>query len=70
MTLTLPIFKYSALRWLFRGTTVKPATEVTPEHEDAYAERVFLRELLARNPEAIQSDIGFMAMMAQYPRYF
>ncbi len=70
MTFTLPIFKFPALKWLFRGTTVKPATEVTPEHENAYAERVFLRELLARNPEAIQSDHGLMAMMAQYPRCF
>jgi len=70
MKLTLPKFKFPALKWLFRGPTVKPATEVTPEHEDAYAERVFLRELLARNPEAIQSDLGFMALMAQYPRYF
>jgi len=64
------MFKLPALKWLFRGTTAKPATEVTPEHENAYAERVFLRELLARNPEAIQSDLGLMAMMAQYPRYF
>ena len=70
MTLTLLMFKLPSLKWLFRGTTAKPATEVTPEHENAYAERVFLRELLARNPEAIQSDLGLMAMMGQYPRYF
>ena len=70
MTLTLLMFKLPSLKWLFRGTTSKPATEVTPEHENAYAERVSLRELLARNPEAIQSDLGLMAMMAQYPRYF
>lgn len=70
MTLTLPMYKHPAMKWLFRGTTAKPPTEVTPEHENAYAEREFLRELLARNPEAIQSDFGLMAMMAQYPRYF
>ena len=68
MTLTLLMFKLPSLKWLFRGTIAKPATEVTPEHENAYAERVFLRELLARNPEAIQSDQGLMAMMAQYQR--
>ena len=70
MTLTLPMFKLPAPKWLFRDRTAKPATEVTPEHEKVYAERVFLRELLARNPEAIQSDLGLMAMMAQYPGYF
>ena len=70
MTITLPMFELRALNRLFRWTTAKPATEVTPEHENAYAERAFLRELLARNPEAVQSDIGLMAMMSQYPRYF
>ncbi|CTQ51840.1 hypothetical protein LP7551_00356 [Roseibium album] len=70
MTLTLQMFKLPALKWFFPGATANPAAEVTPEHEIAHFERVFLRELLARNPEAIQSDLGLMAMMAQYPRYF
>jgi hypothetical protein len=43
-----------------------PATDATPEHGIAYAERAFLRELLAHNPEAIQSDLGLMEMMSQY----
>lgn len=70
MTLTFPKFKLPKMKWMFRGTIAKPATDATPEHETAYAERAFLRELLARNPESIQSDLGLMAMMTQYPRHF
>ncbi|MFC6640003.1 hypothetical protein GV827_22880 [Sulfitobacter sp. JBTF-M27] len=70
MTLTFPVFKLPTMKWMFRGTIAKPATDVTPEHETAYAERAFLRELLTRNPEGIQSDLGLMAMMTQYPRHF
>jgi hypothetical protein len=64
------MFKFPMMKWMFRGTIAKPATDDTPEHETAFAERAFLRELLARNPEGIQSDLGLMAMMTQYPRYF
>jgi hypothetical protein len=58
------------MKRLFRAALANPATDAMPEHETAYAERAFLRELLARNPEAIQSDVGLMAMMSQYPRQF
>ena len=70
MTLTFPAFKLPNLKWMFRETIANPATDATPEHEIAYAERAFLRELLAHNPEAIQSDLGLMEMMSQYPRQF
>lgn len=70
MTLTFPVFKLPTLKSMFRGVIANPATEATPEHEIAYAERAFLRELLAHNPEAIQSDVGLMAMMSQYPGQF
>jgi hypothetical protein len=70
MTLTFPAFKLPNLKWMFRETVANRATDATPEHEIAYAERAFLRELLARNPEAIQSDLGLMEMMSQYPRQF
>ena len=70
MTLTFPAFKLPTLKSMFRGAIANPATDATPEHEIAYAERAFLRELLAHNPEAIQSDLGLMAMMSQYPRQF
>ncbi|WP_162798267.1 hypothetical protein [Sulfitobacter sp. SK011] len=70
MTLTFPAFKLPTLKSMFRAALANPATEATPEHETAYAERAFLREVLAHNPEAIQSDVGLMAMMSQYPRQF
>lgn len=70
MTFTFPAFKLPAMKWMIRRAIANPATDATPEHEIAYAERAFLRELLAHNPEAIQSDVGLMAMMSQYPRQF
>lgn len=70
MTLTFPAFKFPTMKWMFRGAIANPATDATPEHEIAYAERAFLRELLAHNPEAIESDLGLMEMMSQYPRQF
>ena len=76
MTLTFPalklatMFKLPAMKWMLGWPIARPATDVTPEHETAYAERTFLRELLARNPEGIQSDLGLMAIMTQYPRHF
>lgn len=70
MTFTFPVFKFPTMKWTLRVTIAKPATDVTPEHEIAYHERAFLRELLTRNPEGIQSDLGLMAMMTQYPQHF
>lgn len=70
MTLAFPAFKLPNLKSMFRGAFANAATDATPEHEIAYAERAFLRELFAHNPEAIQSDVGLMAMMSQYPRQF
>ena len=70
MTFTFPAFDLPNLKWMFRGAIANPAADATPEHEIASAERTFLRELLAHNPEAIQSDLGLMAMMSQYPRQF
>ena len=70
MTFTFPVFKLPTMKWVSLGTIAKPATDIAPEHEIAYSERAFLRELLTRNPEAIQSDLGLMAMMTQYPQHF
>ncbi len=70
MTLTFPIFNLSNLKRSFGATITKPAAEVISESDNAYAERTFLRELMFNSPEAIQSDLGLMAMMTQYPRQF
>lgn len=73
MTLTFPIFNLSNLIRNFRATNIQPAApaaQLNSEHDNALAERAFLRELMFNNPEAIQSDLGLMAMMTQYPRQF
>ena len=38
--------------------------------EATEAERVFLRELICEQSEAVQSELGVMALMSQYPRKF
>ncbi len=63
MTLTFPIFNISNLIQTLCATIaqpVAPTTQVNSESENALAERAFLRELLACNPEGIQSDLGLM----------
>ena len=70
MTLIFPGFKLATMKWMFRSAIDKPAIDAMPEHEIAHAERAFLRELLAHNPDAIQSELGLMAMMSQYPQHF
>ncbi len=70
MTLTFPMFDLSNLKRSFGATITKPAAQVNSESDNAHPERTFLRELMFNNPEAIQSDLGLMAMMTQYPRQF
>lgn len=70
MTPTFPTFSPSIPKWSFRKAGAKPAAEVNSENDEKIAECDFLRELVLRNPEAIQSDLGLMALMTQYPRYF
>jgi hypothetical protein len=73
MTLTFPTFNISNLkRSLFAATAqlAVPTTQVISEADNVRVERAFLCELMSRNPEAIQSDLDFMAMMTQYPRQF
>lgn len=73
MTLTFPMFNLSNLkRTLFTtfAQPTAPTTQVNSEGDNALAERAFLYELMSRNPEGIQSDLGLMTMMTQYPRQF
>lgn len=70
MTLTFPFFDLSNILRNSRATQINPTAPQSSENETAYAEREFLRELMARNPEAIQSDLGMMALMTQYPHHF
>ena len=73
MTLTFPIFNISDLKQTLLATfsrPVAPTAQAISEYDDVLAERVFLRELMFHNAEAIQSDLGLMEMMTQYPRHF
>ena len=67
------MFDYSVLNWGFRATPAKPAapiSQVNSGGDNTHEERVFLRELMLNNPEAIQSEVGLMAMMTQFPQQF
>ncbi|UZD92045.1 hypothetical protein [Cognatishimia activa] len=73
MTFTLPFFGIldwkSILRPSNKGNQ-SPVQENASEDESSEAERAFLREIMRENPEALQSEIGVMALMSQYPRNF
>ncbi len=73
MTLTFPMFNISDLKQTLFATFARlaaPTAQAISEYDDALAERAFLRELMFNNAEAIQSDLGLMEMMTQYPRHF
>ena len=70
MSRTLSILKIPNLTWTFPRRAAQPAPKNSSVDEIPYAERERLRELIARNPEVVQSEFGVMAMMAQYPRIF
>jgi hypothetical protein len=73
MTLTFPSFNLSNLKWALCTTIAQPAgptAQANSERDNVHPDRAFLRELMFNNPEAVQSDLGLMAMMTQYPRDF
>jgi len=73
MTLTFPMFNLSNLKRTLCAIIAQPASptvQVNSEGDNALAERAFMRELMFNNPEGIQSDLGLMEMMTQYPRQF
>jgi len=73
MTLTFPLFAFSSLRQSARALFARsaaPNTQANSENDSAREDRKFFLEMMSRNPEVVQSDLGCMAMMTQYPRYF
>ena len=73
MTLTFPLFAFSSLRQTARALFEQrstPKTQANSENHSAREDREFFLEMMARNPETFQSDLGCMAMMTQYPRHF
>jgi hypothetical protein len=73
MTLTFPMINLSNLKRALCAIIAKlasPTAHVNSGGDNALAERAFIRELMFNNPEGIQSDLGLMEMMTQYPRHF
>ena len=77
MTLTFSNFGFSSLTALLRPQPrthalprLEPQLLSAPEADEAHADRAFVRELLAHNPEAVQSEQGMMMLMALYPKHF
>jgi len=73
MTLTFPVFEFSNVKQALRAAVarqISPAADTISDGDNRLAEGAYLRELMCRHPEAIQSDLGLMAMMTQYPRHF
>ncbi|MFV2002672.1 MAG: hypothetical protein ACC619_06780 [Paracoccaceae bacterium] len=73
MTLTFPQFGFSKLTRLLRqspGPQELPRANQLFENDVSRTERTFLLEVMCANPEAVQSDLGLMAMMSQYPTRF
>lgn len=73
MTFTFPFFGFLDRKSILRQPNEMDQSSVqknTSEDENSEAERAFLREIMRENPEALQSEIGVMALMSQYPRNF
>ena len=72
MTITFPLFTFSNLGQTVRALFAQPAapkTQANPKDDSAREYREFFLEMMARNPDAVQSDLGCMVMMTQYPRH-
>ncbi|MDP3193722.1 hypothetical protein [Tabrizicola sp.] len=46
---------------------VDPDRSPVPQPDPDRADRAFLLEVMNNHPEAVQSEIGMMLLMAQYP---
>ena len=70
MTLTFPSFSLSTLFAQWRQPTraqPSPRSERPfTDAEDARADRAFAIEMLARNPDAIVSELGLMMLAARW----
>lgn len=73
MTLTFPLFAISTpgqiARALFPRSTA-PKTQANTDYDPDRKDREFFLEMMARNPDTLQSDLGCMAMMSQYRQHF
>jgi len=73
MTLSFPMFSLFNLIQSLRksaNSQTSPGPEQIHENDVVRADRAFLHELMCHNPEGIQSELGLMAMMTQFPMKF
>ena len=59
-----PIFRFGILSFFKRRRTGRRDPD---SPEDNRARRAFIREMMARNPDAFSSDLDVQAMMGAYP---
>ena len=73
MTFSFSFFGFSdwksVLAWP-KGEDRSSDQKTVLDHKNNQLEREFLRDVLRDNPEALQSELGVMALMSQYPRHF
>ena len=73
MTLTFPHFSLSSLIAQWRRTDfVRPASQILPVPQflpgadQDHADRCFAIDMLLRNPDAIDSELGLMLLMSRW----
>lgn len=73
MTLAIPLFAFSNLKQTARTLFAQLAAAKTLANsadDTTREDRDFFLEMMARNPKAVQIDLGCMAIMTLYPRHF
>ena len=73
MTLTQSWFTLFIPKRASKNLYEVSASDHTPREEslgDSNEERAFLRDLICEHSEAVQSELGVMALMSQYPSKF
>ncbi|SHG27042.1 hypothetical protein SAMN04488044_0312 [Cognatishimia maritima] len=73
MTLTQSWFTLFIPKRTSKDLNEISASDCTPREESLEAsneERAFLRDLICEHSEAVQSELGVMALMSQYPSRF
>ena len=71
MTLTFSKFSLSNLMPQWRELPASPAPDPNPrtDADEARQDRAFALEMMDHNPEAVQSELGLMMLMARWPMH-
>lgn len=73
MTFTFSSFSFANLKMLLRQfaesqLSLRPA--LMSEVDEVRAARAFLHDMMGSHPEATQSELDLMILMALYPKHF